>query len=82
MVMLQRTQGTTTTTTTVSDGYALCFSRARRKLECWMRGDPLDVAGLAQDLFRLPDNVCRTLVQGLPRELSQQVMRTVAELRR
>lgn len=65
-----------------SDGYAECFSRARGKLESWMRGDPLDVSQLADDLTRLPDNVCQTLLAALPRQLSSEVLTTVAERRR
>lgn len=63
------------------DGYAECFTRARVKLESWMRGDPLDVSELADDLKRLPDNVCQTLLCGLPQHLSREVLSTVERLR-
>jgi hypothetical protein len=65
-----------------SDGYADCFARARVKLESWMRGEPLDVVNLAEDLTQLPDNVCRTLLLGLPAPLSQAVLSSVQEQRR
>lgn len=63
------------------DGYGECFARARGKLESWMRGDPLDVGLLAEDLKRLPDNVCQTLLRGLPAQLSHEVLTVVAERR-
>lgn len=66
---------------TCNDGYAECFARARVKLESWMRGDPLDVSLLADDLKRLPDNVCHTLLLGLPKQLSSEVLTTVAQRR-
>lgn len=73
--MLQRTPSR------CSDGYAECFARARVKLECWMRGDTLDVDELAQDLRKLPDTVCVTLMHGLPKQLSCEVLETVHALR-
>ena len=63
------------------DGYGDCFARARGRLESWMRGHPLDVALLAEDLQRLPDNVCQTLLRGLPPQLSSEVLQTVAQRR-
>lgn len=63
------------------DGYAECFTRARVKLEGYMRGHALDVSQLADDLKRLPDNVCQTLLCGLPRQLSNEVLAAVRELR-
>jgi hypothetical protein len=64
-----------------TDGYAESFARARGKLESWMRGDTLDVDDLAQDLRTLPDCVCVTLMYGLPRQLSNEVLETVQALR-
>lgn len=63
------------------DEYAEGFTRARMRLERWMRGDPLDVSALASDLKRLPDNVCQTLLRGLPRQLSNEVLAAVRQLR-
>jgi hypothetical protein len=75
---LTRTQVATTARRTTeygaSGGYGASFGKARACLESWMRGDPLDVDALVDALRPLPQNVCRTLLRGLPREQRDDVM--------